>query len=193
MSKNRKTLKKFTKLEWLDDILRHGLFLADLKCLNDPYEYKSIKNANRYKVCSLSSSRYSMYMMSHYADGGKGCVVEIERPDAAMEVKYMKASDIRNLTASVSPEAALTMKGTTWSVENEWRLIYDRNDGFGYIDVNGKVFKEVSIKRITFGSEVTTEEILKYLDDIKAKKIEIKKLKLSDTKFQYLIDQDFKI
>lgn len=70
-------------------LLNEGIYFADPKCFNDPYETKMIIQKNRkrvsihdpkilneIKIASLSEDADDYLMWSHYADGHKGFCIE---------------------------------------------------------------------------------------------------------------------
>lgn len=122
--------------------LRHELVRQILK--NDQTHQDAKKNTHNrvnllknYGVCSLSSSRESILMWSHYADSHKGFCIgfntsNIEFQDAK-KVKYIVSIDKNFLfnNYQCSPEEfesalieeSFLKKYVDWEYEEEWRLI----------------------------------------------------------------------
>tara|TARA_R110002124_G_scaffold76682_1_gene205356 strand:+ start:2357 stop:2995 length:639 start_codon:yes stop_codon:yes gene_type:complete len=133
-----------------DIIINQRLHCANWNDLNDPMEgifsyshgLKTDKNAIRegvnsigeslkkFKVCSLSSTYDSHLLWAHYAGGFDGVAIEVELPDANINIKKVETRgvfgfiDMEKFTTS--EEAARTIlfsKHSEWEYEKEIRII----------------------------------------------------------------------
>lgn len=154
----------------LDILLNEQLHCAPLKSLNDPFEgiYVSLSSGlpivGAYSVgtfgvvekkpksisvlpelegiliCSLSSSPEDVRLWSHYANGHKGIVIEIEldkEEDHLFEVHYHEKLKELDDTISTSAEKTeiLSHKTVHWKHEDEYRIITENE----FHSIKGKI------------------------------------------------------
>lgn len=146
---------------FIDIVLNNRLYAAHYDELNDPMEgayITSVYNANiinliktrKYKtrICSLTKDYRHTLLWSHYADGHKGCCLEVSAIN-----KREKLAEI-NYTTSL-PEVGyeqmegrqlLSHKSPIWRYEEEVR--YFRKTSF----------LNVKIHRIIFGTRVSRDD-----------------------------------
>jgi hypothetical protein len=158
-----KTLKNFEFL--LDMILKERLYAASYHELNDPMEgvikvdetvpkdreaeWEDIIQ-NLGITCFTKDSENTL-MWSHYADGGKGCVVEFELLDEQEyhKVSYLKKPILKNKDINfLKALEVLKYKDKPWKYEAEYRCILVKEK-----------FLPVNIKSITFGTRSDTETV----------------------------------
>ena len=154
-----KTLYKFralqncTDFERVIDIIENGFYCNDFLGFNDMNEGTYIRssiNSNvtleekqNYKICSFSDicALDNELMWGHYANAGKGIVIEIEvsnwddLEDYLKPIKYTKFQE-----GFDSIEKILTHKLPVWSYESEWRYL-KKDMVTNYADSIGKITK----------------------------------------------------
>lgn len=160
------TYYKFISLHslrrFIDIVMNNRLYAARYDELNDPMEgaylTSSINSSNiirllrerKYKtrICSLSKDYRHALLWSHYADGHKGCCLEVSAIN-----KHEHPTEV-NYTTSL-PECEhepmegrqlLSHKSTIWSYEDEVRFFRKSS------------FLNVQIHRIIFGTRVSMED-----------------------------------
>ncbi len=213
VNSNNVSLYKYTKLEYINEVLSYGIYASTLEQSNDPFEYYDIdENIRRYfRICCLTRSYLAKLMWSHYGDSHKGCLIHIEKPKNFGEddctIKLIEYSAKRNFPKTAEAlEQALYTKDKKWLYEKEARAVYSGTDDgiwtHANVDGKDKVFLKVKITQIIFGAaaeglkekyEKALNEIKQYNDKMKNKKdkIEVKKLKLSKDRFALEYDKDF--
>ena len=134
----------------LDMVVNRRLYCAHWSELNDPLEgryelylgERSSKLANimtsrieeakdSFRVASLSADPTNFLMWSHYADGHKGVVIEVDIPDDhpdLTKVVYTPFSSVFSEKAQTQQDMRhlFNGKGEEWAYEQEYRLITDR-------------------------------------------------------------------
>ena len=111
-------LYKYTKLEYLESILDYGIYAAPVSNFNDPYEYQGIKNIDDFRVCCLSRNANAKLMWSHYADGHKGCSIQVALPDNWGE----PGCELKNVSYSSSSE-----NRSDWTREDAKQGLYTKD------------------------------------------------------------------
>lgn len=156
----------------LDVIVNQRLYCAHWSELNDPLEgryeiylgensakLESIMTSrielakNNYRVSSLSADPTNFLMWSHYADGHKGIVIEVEVPEDhidLIQVVYTPFSSV--FTDKVQTKEDMRHlfngKGEEWSYEQEYRLVTEE-----------RFFKlPVPVERFLLGPLVSNEQ-----------------------------------
>lgn len=133
----------------LDVIVNQRLYCAHWSELNDPLEgryeiylgersdrLESImasridKAKDTYRVASLSADPTNFLMWSHYADGHKGIVIEVEVPDDhedLMQVIYTPFSSVftDKLQTKEDMRHLFNGKGEEWGYEQEYRIVIE--------------------------------------------------------------------
>ncbi|QEQ96273.1 DUF2971 domain-containing protein [Neptunomonas concharum] len=158
-----KSLDNFEFL--LDLLLKERMYAAPYHELNDPMEgvikidgtiskereaeWESLIKETRL-VCFTKSSTNPL-MWSHYADGGRGCVVCFELMDKQIfhKVSYLKKPSITE--KDLLPEKALQIlqyKDKHWKYEAEYRCL-----------IQNESFLPVDIKSITFGPRADKNKV----------------------------------
>lgn len=174
-----RTLSSCKDLERVKDIIENGFYCNDFISFNDMNEgvYTHNKNSQtnlfsekyKYKICSFSkeSALNNELMWGHYADAGKGLVIEVEVDEKIEE--FMKdityTSELESFETFL--DTILTTKTLAWSYESECRYINNRGEDNEVII--GKVTK------IYFG---TPYEILENYEDILEKNRSLQKYHL---------------
>jgi Protein of unknown function (DUF2971) len=135
----------------LDILINNRLYCAHWSELNDPLEGRyeiylgdksdrihSImtsrieKARDTYRVASLSADPTNFLMWSHYADGHKGIVIEVEvresHPDLT-KVLYSPFSSLftDKLQTKEDMRHLFNSKGNEWAYEQEYRLVTENN------------------------------------------------------------------
>jgi len=158
-----KSLQNFEFL--LDMILKERLYAAKYNELNDPMEgvikvdntvpknregeWEEIISDLRI-VCFTKDPKNSL-MWSHYADGGKGCLVEFELLDGQEyhKISYLKKPVLNGKDINISKAfEILKYKDKPWKYEAEYRCIQLKER-----------FLPVNIKSITFGPRSNEESV----------------------------------
>lgn len=200
------SLYKYTRLEFLNSVLLNGIFASSLDRLNDPYECVGIKDKSRYRVICLSRSRNKKLMWSHYADGHRGCSIKIDPPanygtNNCELRKVVYSSKVSNRVALDEEKLleSLYIKDKKWDYELEVRAVYDKNKPNNkWKTKRGNVFYPCSIQQVDFGC--FSEYDPHYLDALIAlrdynsnhrKKVKVRKYKMLEEKFQFVIDPEF--
>lgn len=155
----------------LDILLKERLYAAKYNELNDPMEgVVKIENSalrNREEkweylisdlriVCFTKDPNNSL-MWSHYADSGKGCLIEFELLDGQdyHKISYLKKPVINENNLNIDKAfEVLKYKEKPWKYEAEYRCIQIQDR-----------FLPVSIKSITFGprSDEDSVEMLSHI------------------------------
>lgn len=149
----------------LDMLLKERLYAASYHELNDPME-GVIKIDNTVplgkesewekiirglKVSCFTRDRDNTLMWSHYADGGKGCLVEFE---LIGDQQYHKVCYLAKPTLTgkdINENKAIEIlkyKEKPWKYEAEYRCI-----------LTGQNFLPVKIKSLTFGPRANKESV----------------------------------
>ena len=203
MSK-KDSLYKYTRLEFLNSVLHNGIFASSLAHLNDPYE--CINTDKTFKVVCLSRSRNKKLMWSHYANGHRGCSVKISLPDNYGEPtcdlrKVVYSSKLVDKHAMNEAEIieSLFVKDKKWDYELEVRAVYNpSNPNINWKTKRGNTFYQAQILQVDFGC--FSEYDPHYLDALIAlrdynsnhkKKIKVRKYKMSDRRFEFILDDKF--
>ena len=165
----------------LDIIINKRLFATTFDQMNDPMEgiYTGrhyfndveLQALNQYrddiKFCSLSRVHDNPLMWSHYANGGKGVVIEVEldlnsEDIDIRDVRYGMNFELQhnsNINEQLAKEV-LSRKASFWHYEEEVRVFTDQE------------FVPVKVKRIIFGEKVDEErknllkEVIKSFDPL---------------------------
>ncbi|WP_037072453.1 DUF2971 domain-containing protein [Psychromonas arctica] len=164
-----KTLDNFEFL--LDLILKERLYAASYSELNDPMEGvikvegKIPKDQedhwerliNTFRIVCFTKQSDNPLMWSHYADGGKGCVIEFELLDSQKyhKISYLKKPVIKKNDININKAfEILKYKEKPWKYEAEYRCL-----------IKEKKFMPISIKSIIFGgrADVTKVEMLMHI------------------------------
>lgn len=150
-----KSLDNFEFL--LDLILRERLYAAYHHELNDPMEgvvkingtipkHKEIEwdeLIKTFRIVCFSRDKDNPLMLSHYADGAKGCVIEFELLDGQEfhKVSYLKKPVLTgNYISRDKAAEILRFKEKPWKYESESRCLLGKNDNFLPIRVKSVIF-----------------------------------------------------
>lgn len=187
-----KCLETTEQLEQLYQILyEKKLFLSKINALNDPFEgaqrllCEKISNCNfdKYKVCSLSKSAFSVLMWCHYCKRFKGVCVGIkfdcEQKNDLQEVTYSKMTSW-TIDENLDEKFALSFKDECWKYENEVRIIEETNEkSQQYYNLRGNS----NIECLIIGNEVNNcvAEILE--EKCRKKNIKVFRAKTSKENF----------
>lgn len=190
MRTNSTTLYKYVPLTYVDDILRNQrLYLSDGKNFNDPFEVTvtdHLTNKVQYieglHILSLTNGFENRLIWSHYGDSHKGICLSVEVPahlvypicytkerlysdsdvDAIIErnIKWGK----KNLEKSFSPmplnKKRAYIKDHEWAYENEYRIVFDKNDEPGLIKEGRNWYMSVKIKNVYWGVNFDNDSIV---------------------------------
>jgi hypothetical protein len=133
-----------------------GVIKASKKVSSEHYNdwIEIIDNA---RIACFSAERDQPLMWSHYADGGRGCVIEFELPKLIIpnKVSYHKKPvwDGKKLDNLNSLEL-LTYKDIFWRYEREYRVV-----------CTDSTFVPIQVKSVRFGPKAnsSTVEILRHI------------------------------
>lgn len=180
----KKTLYKYRSLQNLKRVLeilvKGELYGAKPNELNDPMEAYFLcldksslsvkimeeKFKNAY-ICSLSKQHNIGLMWSHYADGHKGCCIEVEVEENGEEWKECDVKydfNQKKITKDKHPLDLLKIKSKAWKYEEECRYV-KIHDGSQQEDSQ---FLKVNVKRIYLGVAVSDEDFELYKKTFKA-------------------------
>jgi hypothetical protein len=199
--------RSFTNLQFvLDIILNQRLYCSTYSSLSDPFEGlflttfhvqsiplgitkilspKSIEglafnSVDRIRLCSLSSSMSEVRMWSHYADGYKGVVFEIDFSDLESNTYKINYSDTLpsfgfSLLAQPCPREVLCCKTKHWEYESEYRIIQEESQYFEIINRIKAVYLGFRIDEIHYRllDKIVPNEIPIYKTNINKHKIEV--------------------
>lgn len=154
-----RTLKNFQFL--LDIIVNKRLYAGKYLEMNDPMEgvytyqsslldeqHKAIADAlSDTKFCSLSQHHDDPLLWAHYADGNRGCVIEVELPQGVdcRPVIYSGPSDVNaeiDLNIKERAKMILTHKSEWWDYEQEVRAFPKRGSYINNIKIHQVIIGE---------------------------------------------------
>jgi len=198
--------RSLTNFEFvLDIILKRRLHCSTYDSLNDPFEglfvsllggqrrvYKSVESlflssVNKIRICSLSSSLSDVRLWSHYADGHKGVVFEIDFSGLESRIHPVKYCEklpsffdrtgttfLTRLFSNVNPHDVLSCKTKHWEYEAEYRIFHESE----YIDISNREKAVYLGNRITdnhryYLTEIIPDEIPIFMTKINKEKIMI--------------------
>lgn len=157
----------------VNDIIENGFYCNDILGFNDMNEGVYWKNSNnrnvnllekqQYKICSFSGVKAlkSELMWGHYANTGRGIVIEID-VEHSYNIKEINYGDNNNLNTI---EEILTNKSKEWIYEDEYRYLSTEN-------LTDNKVKIGNICKIYFG---TPYERLSNYKEIKSKHKDLRK------------------
>lgn len=202
------SLYKYTRLDYVNSALNNGIYASPIQSLNDPYESSEIPTSCDYRVACLSRSRNKKLMWSHYADGHRGCSIKISLPsDYGTEACPLKRVEYRGKFFSrvgLSEKDyidSLYIKDKKWDYELEVRAVYHGGSELlpYWKKYRGNLFFKANIIQIDFGCFSHFDP--HYLDALIAirdynmnhkKQIKVRKYKMSDKKYEFIIDNNYK-
>ena len=208
-------LYKFRKLENCQDlkriesIVKDGFYCNDFFSFNDMNEgvywhnegleekiiFDFFQAKKKYKICSFSTEEAmkSELMWGHYANAGKGVVIEVDvdekHQSSIYTVKYLPSREI--LTNFSDVKEVLITKSKSWSYEKEARFLSDD-------ELVNNTIKLGKISKIYFGTPFNSwtnyDDVLKESKSLKKylcykKKLESylasQNIKYENTDFQF--------
>jgi hypothetical protein len=157
----------------LDIILKQRLHCSTYDSLNDPFEglfvsliggqrkvHKSVESlfsssVDKIRICSLSSSLSDVRLWSHYADGHKGVVFEIDFSESESrihKVKYCEelpsffyGTTFLTKMFNAHPYEVLSCKTKHWEYEAEYRIFHESE----HFDISNRM------KAVYLGTRIT--------------------------------------
>ena len=147
-------------------------------------------------------------MWSHYANGHRGCSIKISLPDdygsnecVLRRVNYTSKLIDRQLLKDDELAESLYIKDKKWDYELEVRAVYYKGNSHlpCWKKYRNNVFLKATITQIDFGCFSHYDP--HYLDALIAirdynanhkDQIEVRKYKMSDQKYEFVIDKEFK-
>lgn len=149
---------------FVDILLNKRLFGALYDDLNDPFEgilYSDLKVSRERKqvlreergkcrICSLSKVHDDNLMWAHYANGHRGCCIEL----SVKPSKYWQKLDVDYserplaITENTTVEELLSHKLSPWRYEEEVR----------YVSQNGSKYLNIQITRIYLGYQMNQDD-----------------------------------
>lgn len=155
-------LENCQDLERIESIVKNGFYCNDFFSFNDMNEgvYPHDENLEeriasdffqakkKYKICSFSTEEAmkSELMWGHYANAGKGVVIEVDVDEKYQSkvypVKYLPSREI--LTNFSDAKVVLTTKSRSWSYKKESRFLSNDN-------LENNTVKLGTISKIYFG------------------------------------------
>jgi len=159
--------KSLDNFEFLFDlIIKERLYAASHNELNDPMEgavkidgtiprEKELEwdeLIKQYRIVCFSRDKDSSLMWSHYADGGRGCLIEFQLLEGqdVHRVSYLKKPSITEKHISQDKAAEILMhKEKPWKYEAESRCLLGINDRF----------LPITIQSVTFGCRAEKSKV----------------------------------
>lgn len=147
---------------------QYGNFIENLK-----------ERKERELICSLSKYCNSVQMWAFYADGGKGCCIDIspikKETKNLRTIKYKNSlPEIENPANIQNIRCLLTHKSTLWKWEHECRLFKTSNS------TEDNSYIECIVHGIIFGYNMTSKEIRDFKQDITNTKIYTRQITKND-------------
>ena len=150
----------------LDIVINKRLYATTFDAMNDPmegiytgqqhFDSNELEALNKYrgtiKLCSLSRVHNNPLMWSHYTNGGRGVVIEVDLNSEDVDicdVHYGTSFELQH-NSSIDEQLAkkvLSHKALFWHYEEEVRVFTD------------KKFIPVKVKRIIFGEKVDKDRM----------------------------------
>ena len=193
-------LYKYTKIEYVIDAIRNGIFAAKLDSFNDPYEYEGIRYIEDYRVCCLTKSSQQMLMWSYYGNHRECCITYSleENPTLIQEVDYRKDYyQHRDMNENELTNDLYT-KAYEWHNENEVRIVYHRPSAASnlWTVLGDKVFYKAKVTQITLGLKTNLKDdncqtLFCFIRD-NYPDIEVKQCMLSNKQYRIVFDKQFK-
>lgn len=155
---------KFRSLQnlrrFLDIVVNERLYAAGYGELNDPMEGAYLVDdrnrdiirllrikKDKTRICSLSKDYRHTLLWSHYADGHRGCCIEVSMRDSGatlLDINYV--SELPTVNRIVEAEELLSYKSKSWEYEQEIR-VFGRSK-----------YRKVHLHQIIFGSRVSEND-----------------------------------
>lgn len=187
MGKKWTTLYKYVSLKYVVDTLNNNrLYLSDGKNFNDPFETTitdesgNIRYIEGLHILSLTNSFQNKLLWSHYTDSHKGICLTIKVPahcvypvcytkervktntdlDKIIEenIKWRKKNLKKPFSSLSDNKKAAYLKDKKWEYENEYRIIFDKNDESGLICEDGNWYMSVKITNVYLGVNFSKNE-----------------------------------
>lgn len=170
--------------ERIEDIIENGFYCNNFLDFNDMNEglYKHfsskapipLSDKIKFKICSFSGENalYSELMWGHYANAGKGIVIEVKlKEDCVSDIVPVEYNDSKDTYENLPDDdkdklkAILSNKSKNWCYEDEYRYLSDNQLVDNKVNVG-------EITKIYFGTPYT--HVSNY-DDIKIESKSLKK------------------
>lgn len=149
---------------FIDIILNKRLYAPRYDELNDPMEGVYLidpSNSNvirllkeekyRTRICSVSKDYKHTLLWAHYADGHKGCCIEVSVPsERGVPEGINYVNDLPIINDLREGKDLLIHKSTVWEYEKEVRF-FSKNQ-----------FLNVKVHRVIFGKKITKEDFKFY-------------------------------
>lgn len=175
------SLYKYVPLKYVVDILdNHRLYLNDGRHFNDPFEITIAKKGEQPRhveglhILSLTNSFQNKLIWSHYTNSHKGICLTVKVPSRlvypvcyttkrvfsdsdvdqmiAQSVKWRKRNLEKPFDLLSRRKKVAYIKDKKWSYENEYRIIFDKEDESGLIFEGGKWYMSVKIANVYLGA-----------------------------------------
>lgn len=164
----KKTFYKYKSIEnfefLLDIVLKERLYASHFSDLNDPMEgvvetEKSVsknlekeweKIINDIRICCFTPDPDNTLMWAHYANGGRGCIIEFELTDENVPYKISYTQKPKIKESDLTQEKAIQVlqhKDKNWKYEREFRCLTQDK------------FIPIIVKRLILGSRVSDETV----------------------------------
>ena len=103
------------------------------------------------RICSLSKDYRHILLWSHYADGHKGCCIEVSMRDPGATLRDINyVSELQTVDRAVDAEELLSYKSKSWEYEQEIR-VFGRSK-----------YRRVYLHQIIFGMRVSENDFRFY-------------------------------
>ena len=174
-------LYKFRSLNnlhrFLDILINKRLYMAHYDEMNDPMEgaffmdhrymnlLNDIREGKRQQlICSLSKNYKNTLLWSHYADGHRGCCLEIDVISklTPYDIVYSNQMPVAPID---SIEKILTHKSKMWEYEDEVRYFKSEKATSGH---RAQPWLKVKINKVYLGYKMSSKEVTFYKSLIKS-------------------------
>lgn len=216
------TLYKYVRLEHVERILDSNcLYLSDGTDFNDPFEVtitdraqKTVSHIEGLHILSLTNSYKNNLIWSHYTNSHKGVCLTVQVPNILVypicytkervyldsnidkilsEGKIKSKSNVDSSYSYLSNAKKIAyIKDENWMYENEYRIVFDKQDEDGLVFENHKWFMPVKITNIYLGVNFFKNDIglqKQIFDACYRNKIKIAKVVLSENGYSLKIER----
>lgn len=206
-------LYKYVSAEGAKNIIEFGeIWLKDGSDFNDPFELLvtdskngTVKRIKGLRILCLTSGQTNRLMWAHYANEHKGVCLAIEVPvDLVYAVCYTKtrtkSDNVDNIYKNHKSHAKKNLikeyhelsknkkigllKDGFWSYENEYRIIFEKNEKHKDYYSDGIPRLKIKITTVYLGAKMEKKEKETIVKLCKKKTIPIKEIQLSKTEYK---------
>ncbi len=197
-SEGKKTLYKYTNMDFIESCINNGIYASKIDAVNDPFESEGVKYPQLYRICCMTNSPKKMLLWAYYTNHRECCIeFDVSSLDTTLlrPVNYVDSFSTHLDMSLEEVYDSLYRKGKEWRHENEFRAVfYKKRYDNSQWDVNGdNVFLKAPVKSVTFGL-FADRDLGRYknaLEVLMRYGIEGKKCKLKNNKYALEDDRQF--